>query len=121
MKHKLLAVFGAIIILSGCASAVKVASRYPEGKFLPTDPSSLTILTKTPERKFITIGEVTLRGVSDPLFAREERKLREEVSKIGGDAVILAFSEKCEERLAPAGISRSCEVNAEGKVIKFQD
>ena len=98
------------ILGAGCVT-MKAISYYPQGEFSPTDPAEVIIIHGVPPRKHIVIGEVTVSSAS---FNEEE--LKDKVSEIGGDGVILKVKRMNRKEIIRPGTSE-ITVTSDGRIV----
>lgn len=87
-------------LLSGCAAAQVSSAPYSRSSYPPTDPASVHILRSFPDSGYVKIGEVSAEM---PLTFKEtdatfEAKVRAEVARMGGDAVVVQQDEPFKQK-----------------------
>ncbi|HBH86840.1 MAG TPA: hypothetical protein DDY17_04460 [Syntrophaceae bacterium] len=87
----LVAIFGSVIILTGCAAVVPVRIVPTEGTphYPPTDPASVMVLRSEPLRPFETLGQVVLDPGHTLPVQEMEQKLRKAAASLGANAVFI--------------------------------
>ena len=140
------------ICFTGCVSTVRTTAHYPLGQFPPTQPALVNIMFQAPQRPSVVIGEASVGSIhpNGSMAPYDEKKLREEVASIGGDAVLLNIATECVDVMTPertvittkdevtgkkhktkeevqeithypATVTKSCSSKAVGKILKFKD
>ena len=84
-----------LLLLCGCATARVNSALYGNSAYPPTDPRTVRILREFPDGGYIKLGEVS---ADMPLTFAEtdatfEEKMKAEVARIGGDAVVVREDE----------------------------
>ena len=87
----LVAIFGSVMLLAGCAAVVPVRIVPAEGTphYPPTDPASVTVLRSEPPRPFETLGQVVLDPGHTLPVPEMEQKLRQAAASMGANAVFI--------------------------------
>jgi hypothetical protein len=88
----LVAIFGSVMLLAGCASVAPVRIVPTEGTphYPPTDPTSVTVLRSEPPRPFVTLGQVVLDLGHTLPVPEMEQKLRQAAASLGANAVFIS-------------------------------
>lgn len=87
----LVAIFGCITLLAGCAtvSPVRIVLNDGAPHYPPADPESVMLLQSEPQRPFETLGQVVLDAGDTLSVPEREKKLRQAAASIGAHAVFI--------------------------------
>lgn len=81
-----------VITLAACVRSRIMPQ--PGINYEPTDPASIEIYYLNPEKAFIKIGVVEASGAPASKWKKVENYLKKEASKIGGQAIIIADTDR---------------------------
>lgn len=80
-----------LAVLATACSSVQTRSIHFVGRpeFPPTDPATVEILSRPPERPHWVLGQIIAEPQGNPGDAAIEEKLREDAAAMGGNAVVI--------------------------------